>query len=594
MKQYIPADPWARRAIAAVWDVSTWFLSTVVFTLVRFNFDLTPGQWRAAVLYPVAVGFLMAVLGYFAGLYRGYYRIGSFDEALVLATTAAVVGLFVGAAFLVFTPAFPRSLALSVPAGALLTMAMARWVFRAYVYERSPQAAAAAAESVLIYGAGFIGDQVGLTIRATPTAPYRVVGYLDDDPAKANLRLAGSRVLGTGADLADVAAAHGATTVILAATGADDSFLRDLTLRTDALGMRLLVFPKFERIVRSGSVVKLSQLHEVDVEDLMGRRSISTDLSSIADYLTGRVVLITGAGGSIGSELARQVHRFGPRELVLLDRDESGLHGAQLSIYGKGLLDTPDMVLADIREADVLDRVFTDHQPEVVFHAAALKHLPMLEQYPDEGWKTNVLGTLNVLEAACRHGVRHFVNISTDKAADATSVLGRTKRTAEELTSWFAAQGAGTYLSVRFGNVLGSRGSMLHTFTRQIDAGGPLTVTHPEVTRFLMTIPEACELVIQAGAIGQPGEVLVLDMGEPIRILDIAKRLISQSGRKIEIVFTGLRPGEKLHEVLFSGDEGGTPSPHPLISRVQVPPLDPRQVRPDYPLACAHTVLAAD
>ncbi|NCD16927.1 MAG: polysaccharide biosynthesis protein [Actinobacteria bacterium] len=340
--------------------------------------------------------------------------------------------------------------------------------------------------------------------------------------------------------------------------------------------------PPFEDIVRAGYHVQLSQVHEVRVEDLLGRRPVQTDLSAIAGYVSGKTVLITGAGGSIGSELARQVHRFGPSELVLLDRDESGLHGVQLSIYGQGLLDSRDMVLADIREADVLDRVFSEHKPEVVFHAAALKHLPMLEQYPEEGWKTNVLGTLNVLEAARRHGVRHFVNISTDKAADATSVLGKTKRAAEELTAWFAAEGAGTYLSVRFGNVLGSRGSMLHTFTAQIERGGPITVTHPDITRFFMTIPEACELVIQAGAIGDPGDVLVLDMGTPIKILDVATRLIAHSGRRdVEVVFTGLRPGEKLHEVLFSENEAGEPSGHPLISHVQVPPLHPRDVRTD-------------
>ncbi|HOS93357.1 MAG TPA: polysaccharide biosynthesis protein, partial [Armatimonadota bacterium] len=221
---------------------------------------------------------------------------------------------------------------------------------------------------------------------------------------------------------------------------------------------------------------------------------------------------------------------------------------------------------------------FAGHRPDVVFHAAALKHLPMLEQYPLEGWKTNTLGTLNVLRAAERYGVERFVNISTDKAADATSVLGKTKRLAEELTAYFATRTNRTFLSVRFGNVLGSRGSMLHTFTAQIDAGGPLTVTHPDITRFFMTIPEACELTIQAGAIGNPGDVLVLDMGEPVKILDVARGLIARSGRSIDIVFTGLRPNEKLHEVLFSGDEERTTTSHELISRVAVPPLDPEDL----------------
>ncbi|MEE6274663.1 polysaccharide biosynthesis protein, partial [Georgenia sp. MJ206] len=302
-----------------------------------------------------------------------------------------------------------------------------------------------------------------------------------------------------------------------------------------------------------------------------------TDISSIAGYLTGRRVLVTGAGGSIGSELARQVHKFGPAELILLDRDESALHGVQLSIYGQGLLDTPDIVLCDIRDREALEAVFARHTPEVVFHTAALKHLPMLEQYPDEAWKTNVMGTLNLLELSGLYGVSQFVNISTDKAANPTSVLGRTKRIAEQLTAWQASEATGSYLSVRFGNVLGSRGSMLHTFNAQIEGGGPVTVTHPDVTRYFMTIPEACELVIQAAAIGRDGEVLVLDMGEPVKILDVARRLIAHSGKEVEIVFTGLREGEKLDEDLFSVDEAGDRPFHPLISHVAVPATDPRQ-----------------
>jgi len=278
--------------------------------------------------------------------------------------------------------------------------------------------------------------------------------------------------------------------------------------------------------------------------------------------------------------LARQVHQLSPRKLIVLDRDESALHALQLSIRGDGLLSTDDTVLCDIRDRDALQRVFEHHRPQVVFHAAALKHLPMLERFPVEGWKTNVLGTLNVLEASRSIGVETLVNISTDKAADPTSVLGQSKRLAERLTSWFAEDSGVRYLSVRFGNVLGSRGSVLDTFRAQISRGGPITVTHPEVTRYFMTIPEACELVLQAGAIGQPSDVMVLDMGQPIRILDVAQRLIDESHRTdIEIKFTGLRSGEKLDEVLFSALESGQPSAHPLISKVAVPAIDPWQLR---------------
>jgi len=262
----------------------------------------------------------------------------------------------------------------------------------------------------------------------------------------------------------------------------------------------------------------------------------------------------------------------------MLDRDETGLQLAQLGTSGHGLLDSNDVVLADIREQSTLDEIFAARKPEVVFHAAALKHLPMLEQYPDEAWKTNVLGTLNVLNAARKVGVATFVNISTDKAANPTSVLGHSKRVAEKLTAWAAEESGMRYLSVRFGNVIGSRGSMLPTFQALIEAGGPVTVTHPDVTRYFMTIPEACQLVIQAGGIGRPGEILILDMGEPVSILEVAKRMIAMSGKNIEIVFTGLRHGEKLHEVLVGAREDLERPFHPKVSHTRADVITPERL----------------
>ena len=286
-------------------------------------------------------------------------------------------------------------------------------------------------------------------------------------------------------------------------------------------------------------------------------------------------MLITGAGGSIGSELARQVHRFEPSALGLLDRDENGLHATQLSIQHRALLDDENTILASIRDPQRMREVFEAFQPDIVFHAAALKHLPLLEKFPAEAAKTNVFGTLNVLEAARAVGVNVFVNISTDKAADPISVLGYSKRITERLTAAIGAESEGTYVSVRFGNVLGSHGSVLHSFAAQIADGGPVTVTHPDVTRYFMTIPEAVQLVLQAAAVGDDGEVLVLDMGEPVRIADVAEYLIAQSGQEIPILFTGLRPGEKLDEDLLGTGECDVRPSHPLISQVPVPPLWP-------------------
>jgi len=340
--------------------------------------------------------------------------------------------------------------------------------------------------------------------------------------------------------------------------------------------MRVFVLPPVSELL--GSPIGVADIRPLTESDLLGRREVRTDLAEIAGYLTGRCVLVTGAGGSIGSELCRQLIGFEPHTLVMLDRDESALHAVQLSIDGRAQLDTRDLVVCDIRDRRRVQEVFSEHRPDVVFHAAALKHLPLLEMHPGEAVKTNVLATQTLLEVARQYDVDRFVNISTDKAADPISVLGYSKRVAERLTAAAGRSTGRPYLSVRFGNVLGSRGSVLTTFKAQVTSGGPLTVTHPDVTRFFMTVEEAVQLVIQAGAVGGAGEALVLDMGEPVRIEQVAQRLIAQSDEAIEVVYTGLRPGEKLHESLFGRTEIGERRSHPLITHVDVPPLDAAQL----------------
>ncbi len=331
-------------------------------------------------------------------------------------------------------------------------------------------------------------------------------------------------------------------------------------------------------------------LTDAHVWELLGRRQVDTGLDAMAGYLAGRRVLVTGAGGSIGSELCRQITRHHPAELMMLDRDETGLHAVQLSLHGRALLDSPELILADLRDAEQVARIVRRRRPEVIFHAAALKHLPLLERHPAEAVKTNVWGTLAVLEAA--RDVERFVNLSTDKAAQPTSVLGYSKRITERLTAHAAATYDGTFLSVRFGNVLGSRGSALTAFRAQVAAGGPITVTHPEVTRYFMTVQEAVQLVIHAGVIGADGEALVLEMGQPVRILDVARQLARHAPAPVEIVFTGLRPGEKLHEELFGPDEHDLRPRHPRISHVTVPPLDPARARAIDPTGPANEIVA--
>jgi FlaA1/EpsC-like NDP-sugar epimerase len=321
--------------------------------------------------------------------------------------------------------------------------------------------------------------------------------------------------------------------------------------------------------------VRIENVRDPRISELLGRRPVSTGVEAVAGRFAGRRILVTGAGGSIGAELCRQLHQFAPAELIMLDRDESALHEVQLTLHGRALLDSDETVLADIRDARRVREVFERFRPQIVFHAAALKHLPLLERYPAEAVQSNVLGTQTVLEAAAACGAESFVNISTDKAADPVSVLGYTKKIAERLTAYMAGQADGTYLSVRFGNVLGSRGSVLGALSAQVKVGGPLTVTDPEVSRYFMTADEAVQLVLQAVVVGGSGEVLILDMGEPVRIADIARRLAARASRPVDIVYTGLRPGEKLFEQLLGRDEVDHRPRHPLVRHVLAKPLDP-------------------
>ncbi len=556
-----------------VCDAAAWAIGILAALILRFDFNFARIHWGWTFALIGVTIVMQLAWGWLSWLYRSRFEIGSFDEvrAIVFDVVGVMAIAWVFAYLVGYGNGIPRSTMIIAAPIAFSVMGVARYLMRLAAEQRMKPGAGA--EPVLIYGAGYLGHQTAKRLLTDPTAPSRPVGFLDDDPLKRNLEVRGVRVLGGLSDLRAAVRETAATALIVCIGDADTALMRRVDQAADAVGLKVMVLPPLEQLLDNQS--SIAEVRELSIEDLIGRHPVRLETESIAQYLQDRTVLVTGAGGSIGSELCRQLARFAPRELILLDRDETSLQATQLMISGHGLLDTRDVVLADIRDAENLRQIFAERRPEVVFHAAALKHLPMLEQYPDEAWKTNVLGTLNVLRAAESVGVSTFVNISTDKAANPTSVLGHSKRVAEKLTAWMAQQTGQRYLSVRFGNVIGSRGSMLPTFRALIDAGGPLTVTHPDVTRFFMTIPEACQLVIQAGGLGRPGEVLILDMGEPVRILDVAKRMIAQSGKHIEIVFTGLRHGEKLHEELTGAGEGNERPFHPKISHAVVGAMDP-------------------
>ncbi len=576
---FVTLQPSLRRwfpALQAVVDASAWYVAVLLATVLRYD-----NEWgRINVLGTLGMAALAALLqpllGFVAGLYRRRYHYGSFDEVRVLAGVVALVAVVMLVIAIVEGGSWvPRPVPPLAGFLALVFATGARFVVR-LAEDSQRRSEKGEVVPIVIYGAGEGGTQITRMLRRSTDSPYLPVALVDDNPRKSMLRVNGIQVRGSGRDAVEVARKYGASTVLVAIPSITGDRLRAITGPLVEAGLTVLVLPAVGELL---GAVQPSDIRPLTVADLLGRHPANIDPTSIADYITGRRVLVTGAGGSIGSELCRQLNTFAPAALVMLDRDESGLHSTQLSLDGRGLLDSPSLVVADIRDRDRLFGVFDEHRPHVVFHAAALKHLTLLQMHPAEAWKTNVVGTRNVLEVAEASGVSVLVNISTDKAADPTSVLGFTKRIGERLTAHAAGQSGQRYVSVRFGNVLGSRGSMLTAFEQQIRAGGPVSVTHRDVTRYFMTVEEAVALTIQAGAFGEPGEALVLDMGSPVRIADVAKRLVDQSDTPIRIVYTGLRPGEKLHEVLLGSGEVDLRPRHPLVSQVPVPPLAFEDVR---------------
>jgi len=420
---------------------------------------------------------------------------------------------------------------------------------------------------ILIIGAGDAGTGVLRELQRHPELGIAAVGFLDDDPAKHGREAYGVPVLGPTDAVGRAVRENGVSEVLIAIPSAPAHELRRIWSQASAQGVPVRILPRLSDLDRSQRLVQ--QIRSVQLTDLLGRPEVQIDQIAVSRYLTGRTVLVTGAGGSIGSEICRQVAAFGPGRLILFGHGEHSLHQIMLELQGHypGLALT--VAVGDVQDQSAVERLFRAHRPAVVFHAAAHKHVPLMEQNPAEAVKNNVLGTYHVALAAQRHGASHFVLISTDKAVRPSSIMGASKRAAEAVTAALAGHGPCRMVVVRFGNVLGSRGSVVPVFQQQIAAGGPITVTHPEVTRYFMTIPEAARLVLQAGAMGHSGERFVLDMGEPVRIVDLARTLarIIAPEQEVPIIFTGLRAGEKLHEELFDADEVVAPTAHPRIRR---------------------------
>ncbi|HYD54889.1 MAG TPA: nucleoside-diphosphate sugar epimerase/dehydratase [Gemmatimonadaceae bacterium] len=527
---------------------------------------------------PVVLAILLA-----CGLYRRLWRHASVAELELIFRAGAASGLtsaLLGGLLLPLSGLTPGRVPLSVLfANALVTIGaiaaprlglrIAGWrsMLRSHFAEATPRPR----RRVLIAGAGTAGQMIVREMLTNTRLGLEPVGFVDDDGSKLGHRLSNVPVLGILKDIPRIVRMYRAEVLVIAMPSAAGATIRQVVRAAAGTGVRTQTMPGISELL-SGRV-NIAALREVEIQDLLRREPIETDLSQVANLCSNRVVLVTGAGGSIGSELCRQISVLNPSRLVLLGHGENSIFDIQNELRERFPAVDVVAAIADVRDRDRIKRIFAYHRPYAVFHAAAHKHVPLMEENVVEAITNNVSGTRNVAEAAGEAGTQHFVLISTDKAVRPTSVMGATKRVAEYVVQAAAQQYQRNYVAVRFGNVLGSRGSVVPMFMRQIRAGGPVTVTHREMRRYFMTIPESVQLVLQAGALGRGGELFMLDMGEPVRIVDLARDLIRLSGLQedvdIKIQFSGTRPGEKLYEEMFFSHEVAVPTDHPKILRAR-------------------------
>ena len=546
-------------------DILGWALIPLLALALRLDgFAETPSYLAHLGTFVVlAVVTKLVVLQSF-GLYRRYWLYASIDEillivaaAVVAAAAAATLYFTIGVALVEVTPRLPRSVPIIDGMLTLLFVGGTRFAVRAFEHLRRKLRGRQAEERVLIIGAGDAGTLIARELRASPQLQLEPVGFIDDNPVKHGNTIHGVPVLGDCQAIPQLARDLGVTKVIIAMPNVPGTTIRAIADICEKAKLPTKIMPSVFAVL-SGRVT-VSQLRDVQIEDLLRRKPVETDQRAVAELVRGMTVLVTGAGGSIGSEICRQVAQLGASELILLGHGENSIFDVHQELKAKypGVSTIP--VIADIRNTARVQRIFDTFRPQAVFHAAAHKHVPLMELNPEEGVTNNIFGTINMVSAAVETGVPHFVFISTDKAVNPASVMGATKLVGETLVYDAAERTGSAFVSVRFGNVLASRGSAVPLFQKQIAAGGPVTITHPDMCRYFMTIPEAVQLVLQAAAMGKGGETFVLDMGEPVKIVDLVEDLVHLSGlemgRDINIAFTGLRPGEKLLEELFAKQE---------------------------------------
>jgi FlaA1/EpsC-like NDP-sugar epimerase len=537
-------------------------LATAYF--LRFNLDAIPMEYRPSLFRLMAIAVpVQAVIFWFFGLYRALWRFASIPDLIriIKGVGLGIMLIVVIDSILTRLHGVPRSVLFLYPLLLVTGLSVPRISYRWFKDHRL-NLHTREGQRTIIVGAGRAGELLARDMMYRPE--YQLLAFVDDDPEKLNREIHGIRVVGGTDDLAGIVQTMGCEVVLLAMPSVRRKTLQRLVAECDRIGVTCKTLPSVFEL--SGMQVEAARLRPVTVEDLLGRDPVRLDYEAIAGYLRGRRVLVTGGGGSIGSELCRQIARQQPARLIIFEHAESNLYAIEYELRKNFEALQLEAILGDVKNRDRVNWVFRQFKPDIVFHAAAYKHVPMLEFNPAEGVNNNIYGTRVVADAADRFEVDRFVLVSTDKAVNPANVMGATKRVAELYCQNLEMRSATKFITTRFGNVLGSVGSVVPLFEKQIKAGGPVTVTHPEITRYFMTIPEAVSLILQAGAMGRGGEIFVMDMGEPVRIQDLAQQMIRLSGlvpgRDIKIVYTGLRPGEKLFEELLHAGEDLQPTGH--------------------------------
>ena len=539
-----------RKFIRIAIESFLWVFASIIASVIRYDGIIPKDKYINVLSLGILGAFVYFLNNIVFATYKTQLIRASFEEVIRINLSISTTTLFLFSARLFFE--FPN-LPMLTPLLCGIISIMLQISFRILVSGRLSKKLFNQTNRMktLIYGSGITAQQV-VDQMLHSLDGYDPVGFLDDDKNKSSFMYRGRKVLGTIDSLEEVVQNQNPEILVVAITSINSTNLIALEQRCKKLKISIRIIPSALEIMKKN--LKLSDISKLSIEDILGRQQINYDNTDLISFLNNKRILITGAGGSIGSEIARQISQISTSNLFLLDRNENSLLDLCLSIDNDGLFINNNIILCDIRDSDTVSKLICELKPDIVFHAAALKHLVLLENFPEEAHKTNVIATKNLINCCLENNVQYFINISTDKAAEPISQLGKSKYLCERIIAGIDVIDK-KYISVRFGNVIGSNGSFLNTFRQQIKNDGPLTVTHQEVTRYFMTIEEAVYLVLKSVLVGKCGETLILDMGDPVKINDVAKKMIADSGKEIEIKYTGLRPGEKLNEILVGKNE---------------------------------------